>query len=263
MKVLILCGGRGIIDPSLYLRISKAMISIGGKPLIWHVMKSYSIFGYNDFVLALGEGGDAVRDYFLNYKKMEHDIKIKVSSGKVNYLNTIQEEDWEVTLVDTGSDAHTGSRVSRCHRYLGDERFFLTYCDCLCNVRIDDLEKFHRSSGTVLTVTGVQPHSRFGTFHMNSENNQVTHYDPAARLTGKGGYINGGFMVCEAEIFNYVDVYNESSIEQEVFQKLAQENKVSVFPHHDFWYAVDTERDINYLNGLYALNQRPWLAELS
>ena len=193
---------------------------------------------------------------------MEHDIKVKAGAGNVEYLNTIQEENWEVTLVDTGHDAHTGSRVSRCHRYLGDQSFLLTYCDCLCNVRIDELVKFHRSRGTILTVTGVQPHSRFGTFHTDGNNN-VTHYDPTARLTGKGGYINGGFMVCEPKIFNYVDVYNESSIEREVFQKLASEQQVSVFPHHDFWYAVDTERDMIYLNELYALNQRPWLAELT
>lgn len=250
-----------MIDPKSYLRISKAMISIGGKPLVWHVMKSYAIFGYNDFVLALGEGGKAVRDYFLNYKKMEHDIKISAATGKVDYLNTIQEENWQVTLVDTGSDAHTGARVSRCQRYLNHESFFLTYCDCLCNVSIADLAKFHRSAGSVLTVTGVQPHSRFGTFHM--DNNRVTSYDSAARLTGRGGYINGGFMVCEPKIFNYVDVYSESSMERDVFQKLAEEQKVAVFPHHDFWYAVDTERDIDYLNELYALNQRPWLAELS
>ncbi|MCS7063039.1 MAG: hypothetical protein NZM04_03155 [Methylacidiphilales bacterium] len=261
MKVLILCGGRGIIDPHTHNRISKAMISIGGKPLVWHVMKSFSIFGYNDFVLALGEGGDAIRSYFIKYKDMTHDIRIDAASGTIEHLNTIQEEDWKITLVDTGHDAHTGSRLSRCQRYLGSEPFFLTYCDCLCNVRIDKLLTFHESSGVILTVTGVQPHTRFGTFY--TEAGRVTRYDPHARLTGQGGFINGGFMICQPEIFNYVEVFSESSIEREVFKRLAEEQEVAVFPHTDFWYAVDTERDILYLNELYAQNRRLWLADLT
>lgn len=257
MKVLILCGGRGVIDPERRTRIPKSMLIIGNRPVLWHVMKSFAIFGHNEFVLALGEGGEEIRNYFLNYSLYSGDTEVALAGQKNQALNSVVTEDWKIKLVDTGLGAQTGSRIARCRRYIGDERFFVTYSDCLCSVNLDLLVRFHEKQRKLVTVTGVQPTSRFGTFFCEGDN--VTRYSLDTKMSGIGGYVNGGFMLMESGVFGYVEPFNECNLEREVFEKLAIQKQVAVYPHGEYWHAVDTERDVILLNQQYNQNRRPWL----
>lgn len=258
MNVVILCGGRGVIDPETRQRIPKALMQVGGRPLIWHVMKIFAAAGFEDFVLALGEGGDAIRRHFL-YQHLEgRDIKLHSGSGAIEYLSRSNEENWRIRCIDTGLNAQTGSRIARCRRHLEGERFFLTYSDCLCSVDLAALLKAHERSRKLLTVTGVQPTTRFGTFSVNG--GDVVGYNPESKLTGIGGYLNGGFMVMEPGIFEHLELVNECNLEREVFARLVAAKQAGVFPHDGYWQAVDTERDLQTVTRLYMENQRPWLS---
>ncbi len=257
-KVLILCGGRGIIDPATRQRIPKAMIQIGGHPLLWHVMQSFANAGHSDFLLALGEGGDEIRRHFLHQHVADRDVEFNGASGEIRYLTRSTAEHWTVKCIDTGINAQTGSRIARCRRYLEGEAFFTTYSDCLCNVDLQALANAHRADPhRVLTVTGVRPPSRFGTFTVRGS--AVDGYSAESRLAGVGGFLNGGFMLVEPALFGHLDVFSECSLEREVFTDLAAARKVGVFAHHGYWQAVDTERDIETVSALYLANQRPWL----
>lgn len=258
MQVVILCGGRGVVDPETRQRIPKAMMQVGGRPLIWHVMKIFAAAGHEDFVLALGEGGDAIRRHFL-YQHMEgRDIMLHSGSGTVEYLSRSNEENWRIRCIDTGLNAQTGSRIARCRRHLESEPFFLTYSDCLGNVDLAALLAVHKRSRKLVTVTGVQPGSRFGTFSLT--NGDVTSYTLQSKLAGLGGYLNGGFMAMEPGVFDHLEPVNECILEQEVFTKLADAQQIGVYAHNGYWQAVDTERDLQTVTRLYTENQRPWLS---
>jgi glucose-1-phosphate cytidylyltransferase len=260
MKVLLFCGGRGFIDPETRLRIPKCMARIGERPLLWHVMNAFATFGHRTFVLALGTGSETIRDFFLEYGSHWRDVEVSLANRGVKYLDRIVEEDWTVQMVDTGREAMTGGRIARCRRYLDGERFLLSYSDCLCNVDLFSLVAAHAArENIVMTVTGVRPPSRFGTFFV--EGQRVTRYSLESRLAGVGGYIHGGFMVAEPSIFQYVEPLNECNLEVEVFSRLAQEGKVAVFPHEGYWQPVDGERELLILNEQYRKNIRPWLPE--
>ena len=259
MKVFLLCGGRGFIHPESRQRIPKALSPVGARPVLWHIMKTFATYGHTEFVLALGEGGDDIRQYFLQYSTHGRDVEVNVAQGTVQYLNRIPEDNWRIKLIETGLNAQAGSRLARCRQYLEDETFLLSYSDCLCNVNINQLLAFHRARGKLLTVTGIQPPSRFGTFLIQDE--QVIDYNLNARLTGMGGYINGGYMVMEPGLFDHVEPFNECMLEREVFSHLVKIGQVAVYPHHGYWQSVDTERDILILSELDRTNQRPWLAE--
>ncbi|HVM63100.1 MAG TPA: glucose-1-phosphate cytidylyltransferase [Verrucomicrobiae bacterium] len=261
MKILALCGGRGLIDPELRRRIPKGMIRIGDRPIIWHILNTFASYGHREFVLALGEGGQEIRDFFMQYGKGWRDVRLNLADGACEFLDVSDREDWGVNLVNTGNEALTGSRLARCRRYVEDAPFMVTYSDCLSNVNLTALRQFHQAHGKVATITGVQPPSRFGTFFL--ADGQVTGYTLDTHLVGKGGYINGGFMMFEPRIFDYVDPFSECSLEVEVFQKLVQDGQVAIFPHNGYWQPVDTERDMQLLNNLYEQNQRPWLPEPS
>lgn len=258
MNVLILCGGRGVIDPETRQRIPKAMMQVGGRPLIWHVMKIFAAAGHEDFVLALGEGGEAIRRYCLHQHIEGRDIAFHSGSGTIEYLSQSAEESWRIRCIDTGINAQTGSRIARCRRHLEGESFFLTYSDCLCNVDLEALLAAHQKSRKLVTVTGVQPSSRFGTFSVND--GAVTGYSLDTKLTGVGGYLNGGFMVMGPGIFEQLDIVNECNLERDVFARLAATRQVGVYPHTGYWQAVDTERDLQTVTRLYMENQRPWLS---
>jgi glucose-1-phosphate cytidylyltransferase len=255
MKCLILCGGRGVIDPISRHRIPKSLLKVGNRPLVWHVMKLFSSYGYTEFVLALGDGGDQIRQYFMNSFELLHDIEVNIADNNVTSLNKIPEENWTVKLIDTGISASTGARISRCERYLKHEPFFITYSDVLADVNINNLLEFHKNSGKTLTVTGVNPPSRFGTFYLKDE----LSYDPRARLEMHMSRINGGFMVANENIFEKLSPISECNLETEVFNTLVVEKQIGVWKHDGFWQNVDTERDVEYLQSLYEVNKRPWL----
>lgn len=257
MKVLILCGGRGVVDAERRCRIPKGMLLVGNRPVLWHVMKTFSIYGHNEFVLALGEGGEEIRDYFLNYRLYSGDVEVALTGQTSEVLDCVATENWNIKMVDTGIGAQTGSRIARCRRYLDNELFLVSYSDCLCSVNLEQLLRFHQQHGKPLTVTGVQPTSRFGTFFC--EEGQVTRYSLETKMTGIGGYVNGGFMVFDPSVFDFIETFSECSLEREVFERLAAAKKVAVCPHNGFWQAVDTERDVALLTQQYNQNQRPWL----
>ena len=260
MKCVILCGGRGIIDVESRQRIPKACLQVGEKPLIWHVMKIFATFGFDEFVLALGEGGELIRRFFLHQNLYSQDVELSGGDRRITYLTTSPEATWKIKCIDTGLNAQTGSRVARCRRYLDDGPFFVTYSDCLANVNIMDLIAFHRKQGKTLTVTGVQPGSRFGTFYVKDDT--VSGYSLETKLSGVGGFLNGGFMIMEPKVFDYLEVFNECTLEKEVFSQLARESNLAVYPHTGYWQAVDTERDLQTVASLYLGNIRPWLPTL-
>lgn len=257
MKCLILCGGRGIIDPITHTRIPKCLLKVGNRPIIWHVMKLYSSYGYNDFVLSLGQGSEQIKDYFMNGFELLHDIEVNLSNNDVKSLNKIPEENWTIKLVDTGISASTGARIARCERYLKHEPFFITYSDVLADVNINELLNYHQINQKTLTVTGVNPPSRFGTFYYKQ--NEPLTYNASARLAMHQSRINGGFMVANASLFEKLSPISECNLETEVFQTLIESSQLSLFKHDDFWQNIDTERDIDQLQKLYDINKRPWL----
>ena len=256
MKCLILCGGRGVLDPDTRQRVPKAMQLIGGRPLVWHVMQSFATAGVREFVLALGEGGDLVRRHFIDLHHTGRDIEIH--GGEIAYLTPARHDDWRIKLVDTGLNAQTGSRVARCRRHLEDGDFYLTYSDCLCDVDLAALAERHRRGAHLITVTGVQPTSRFGTFTADAEG-RVKGYTERTRFITSERFLNGGFMVVSPTALDRLQVLNECNLEREVFTALASEGLIGVFPHDGYWQAVDTERDLEEVNRLYAANSRPWL----
>ena len=258
MKCVILCGGRGIIDPETRQRIPKALMQVGGRPLIWHIMKTFAAAGHTDFILALGEGGDAIRRSFLNNHIESRDIELVGGSSDIRYLTPADEESWTIKCVDTGQNAQTGSRIARCRRYLESEQFFVTYSDCLCNVDLGALCMAHQKNGNVITVTGVQPPSRFGTFIVSEES--VTGYSLEAKLTGIGGYLNGGYMVTDERVFDYLQVFSECNLERDVLPAMLADQAIGLFPHDGYWQAVDTERELELVTRLHLENQRPWLS---
>lgn len=256
MKCLILCGGRGIVDANSRNRIPKALLKVGNRPLVWHVMKLFSSYGYTEFVLALGQGSEEIKQYFMNSFELLHDIEVNIADNNVLSMNKIPEENWRVKLIDTGNSASTGARIARCERYLKHEPFFVTYSDVLADVNLKTLIEHHTSSGKLLTVTGVHPPSRFGTFYMNDKELK---YNAKAKIEMHESRINGGFMLVNPEIFAKLSPISECNLETEVFDSLVTEQQVTLYEHDGFWQNVDTERDIEYLQGLYEINKRPWL----
>lgn len=256
MKCLILCGGRGVVDANSRNRIPKALLKVGNRPLVWHVMKLFSSYGYTDFVLALGQGSEEIKQYFMNSFELLHDIEVNIADNNVRSMNKIPEENWTVKLIDTGNSASTGARIARCERYLKHEPFFITYSDVLADVNITKLLEHHQKSGKMLTVTGVHPPSRFGTFF--TKGNELS-YDAKAKIEMHQARINGGFMIANDSIFSKLSPISECNLEGEVFNTLVGEKQISLFEHNGFWQNVDTERDIEFLQSLYEINKRPWL----
>ena len=256
MKILLLCGGRGVIDPVTRARIPKCLTKIGNRPLIWHVMKLYSSYGYNDFVLALGQEGDQIKSYFANGFSLLHDVEVHIGNNHIQSLNKIPEENWNIKLIDTGNSANTGARISRCERYLKHETFLISYSDILSDVNISELLAFHQENAKTLTVTGVKPASRFGTFKLEGT---VIDYEAQARIEMHNSRINGGFMVANSNIFEKLSPISECNLENEVFKNLVEEQNIAIYKHEGFWQNVDTERDVQYIQDLYDANKRPWL----
>lgn len=258
MKVVILCGGEGIRLPNSLGYIPKGMVKIGHRPLLWHVMKMYSNFGFNEFVLALGANGTMIRDYFIHYDEIVNDLTLTLgSSKKLEYITRNQEEDWKITFVETGEECGTGARLFRCQKYLEGDDFLLSYSDCLSDVDLDALTKYHKKNKKVATLTGVLPPFRYGEFIM--KNNEPVEYREVSRLKSSEGLVNGGFMVFDSRIFNYVTPFNECVLEREVFKNLVQDNQVTMLQHEGFWQCVDNHREYDFLNKLVAENSEFWL----
>jgi glucose-1-phosphate cytidylyltransferase len=254
MKVVILAGGLGSRLSEETIIKPKPMVEIGDKPILWHIMKIYSSFGFNDFVILLGYKGFYIKDFFLNYYLHRNDLTVNLSTNNVS-IHRNNAEPWNVTLVETGDNTLTGSRIKQAAGYTGKEPFFLTYGDGVSDVNIDSLLQSHKKSGKLLTVTAVQPDGRFGVLDINS-NGEVSNFNE--KPSGEGGWINGGFFVCEPELYDFIPDGEFSIFEREPVEAIAKANQLHAYKHSGFWKCMDTLRDKTDLNELWISKKAKW-----
>jgi glucose-1-phosphate cytidylyltransferase len=253
MKTVILCGGLGTrLSEETQLK-PKPMVEVGGRPILWHIMKRYERFGMNDFVLALGYKGEYIKDYFLNYHPRMSDLTVHLKSGQVDYNNPMA-EDWRVSLIDTGASTMTGGRLLRLRSQLeSGGTFMLTYGDGVADVDIAALLAFHRSHGRLATVTAVRPPVRFG--ELTIKEAQVANFQEKPQA--EEGWINGGFFVFEPEIFDFIEG-DATLLEREPLEKITQANQLMAYHHSGYWQCMDTIRDKQALEDLWATGNAPW-----
>jgi glucose-1-phosphate cytidylyltransferase len=254
MKVVILCGGLGSRIRDASETLPKPMLPIGGKPIVWHIMKLYARYGFNQFVLCLGYRAWVVKEFFLNYAPMTNDVVVQLGrSRSVTVTSSDNEEDWNVILADTGELTDTGGRVRAVRKYLDDDDLFLlTYGDGVANLDIAALVDYHRSHGKVATVTAVRPPGRFGELGLSGDAVAEFNEKPQA----SGGFINGGFFVCDAHrIWDYID---GGPLERDSMQKLAANGELAAYRHTGFWQPMDTLREYTFLNELWSTGEAPW-----
>ncbi len=254
MYVVILAGGFGtrIAEESMFK--PKPLIEIGGMPIIWHIMKYYSTYGFNDFIICAGYKQNCLKEYFSNYYLNTSDITFDMKKNKLQ-IHRSHSEPWSVTIVDTGLNTMTGGRIKRIKEYLGDEPFMLTYGDGVSDVDIDQLLSFHKSSGKLVTITAVMPGGRFGALNIDSDG-VVNNFKEKNKEDG--GWINGGFMVMDPKAIDYIDGDNQM-LEQEPFEKIVKDRQLSAYKHDGFWQCMDSMKDRTYLEGLISSGNAPWI----
>ncbi len=254
MKVVILAGGFGTrISEESHLK-PKPMIEIGDRPVLWHIMKIYSSFGYNDFIICLGYKGYSIKEYFAHYFLHESDITFDFINGNEKVIHNHSAEPWKVTLVDTGLETMTGGRVRRVRDYIGNEPFMLTYGDGVSDVNINELVLYHKSHGKLATVTSIQPAGRFGALALDGSNHICGFQE---KPKGDGAWVNGGFFIMEPKVLDFIDS-DDTILEREPLERLAQERQLVAYKHNGFWQPMDTLRDKNFLEDLWKSNSAPW-----
>ena len=253
MKVLILAGGFGTRLSEQTEIKPKPMVEIGGKPILWHILKIYSTYGYNDFVILLGYKGYVIKEFFANYFLHQSDLTIDIKNNKIE-IHDNYSENWKVTLVDTGAETLTGGRIKRAGKFVDNEPFLLTYGDGVSDVDIQKLVEFHKSHGKLATMTAIQPEGRFGALDI-SKNNEINSF--IEKPKGDNAWINGGFFVCQPEVLNYING-DETIFEKEPLEKLAKEGQLQAFKHDGFWQCMDTLRDKNRLEDEWSTGKAPW-----
>lgn len=255
MKVVLLAGGLGTrISEESHLK-PKPMIELGNQPILWHIMKSYSYYGFNDFIICAGYKQHVIKEYFADYYLHRSDITFDFSAGnKLSIHNNIAEP-WTVTIVDTGLNTMTGGRVKRIAQYIGNEAFMLTYGDGVCDLNINNLLEFHKNHGKMATLTAIQPGGRFGTLELG-DNNTVAHF--AEKNKDDGGWINGGFMILEPRVFDYISG-DETLLEREPLEKISNESQLIAYKYDGFWQCMDTLRDKHLLEDLIQSGRAPWM----
>jgi len=252
MKVVILAGGFGTrLSEQTEVR-PKPMVEIGGYPILWHIMKIYAAFGFNEFIIALGYKGDIIKNYFLNYHQLHCDLTIRLRDGYVS-VHSGEAEDWTVHLVDTGYKTETGGRIKRLASLIGSERFMMTYGDGLAALNIHELVRFHELQGKLATVTAVRPPARFGGVILS--NSHVVEFKEKPQI-GEG-WINGGFFVLEPDVLDYIEA-DETILEREPMERLVAEQQLSAFRHEGFWQCMDTLRDVRTLQEMWQSGNALW-----
>jgi glucose-1-phosphate cytidylyltransferase len=252
MKAVILAGGLGTrISEESHLK-PKPMIEVGGNPVLWHIMKIYSAYGINDFIICCGYKGYIIKEYFANYFLHMSDVTFDMVNNKME-VHQNHSEQWRVTLVDTGEETMTGGRLKRVSQYLDSDDFCFTYGDGVSNIDISKLIDFHKSQNTLATLTSVQPPGRFGAISI--EKNKITNFKEKPQ--GDGGWINGGFFVLSPKVIDYIDD-DKTVWERAPMERLASEGNLSAFLHHGFWQPMDTLRDKNQLEALWDSGNAPW-----
>ena len=253
MKVVLLAGGLGTrLREETEFR-PKPMVDVGGRPILWHIMKSYAHYGFTDFVVCLGYKGDVIRDYFLNYENRHRDVTVTLGTRDLEVLSNHAEAGWRVTLAETGEKTLTGGRLRRVTPYLGRERFMVTYGDGVADIDIRRLMAFHEAHGRLGTITAVRPSSRFGEVVIDRGVVQAFAEKPQVQA----GWINGGFFVFQPEVLDLL-TGDEESLEQSVLEKLTAMKQLAVYEHHGFWQCMDTYREMEFLNDLWARNRASW-----
>ena len=255
IPVVILCGGRGIRLKEETDFIPKPLVKISDWPILWHVMKIYSAYGFERFILPVGYKGEKIKEYFLNYSSLGVDFTIDLSAGENRIVkHTPIEEKWKITIVDTGPDAETGARIKRIEPYIEADTFMLTYCDGVSDVNIKSLLKFHKRQGKTATITGVHPPARFGEIVM--KNKKAVNFWEKTQLNR--GYINGGFFVLDRSIFNLFNDDEQLIFEKDILPMLVKKNQLSVFRHNGYWQCMDMLRDVDILKAQWATGNAPW-----
>jgi len=254
LKVLILAGGLGTrLSEETDIR-PKPMVEIGGKPILWHIMKTYSKYGFNEFVILLGYKGYYIKEYFANYFLHQSDITIDLQNNSMQ-IHDNHSEPWKVTLLDTGLNSMTGGRVKKAQKYVGDEPFLLTYGDGVSDINIDKLLEFHKLHGKAMTVTSSLPAGRFGGLHIE-DNNKVSQFFEKPK--GDGNWVSAGYFVCEPKVFDYIKNGDETILELETLKDLAIDGELYTYKHEGFWKPMDTLKDKLDLNEMWQKGKAPW-----
>jgi glucose-1-phosphate cytidylyltransferase len=254
MQVAILAGGTGSRLSEETVAKPKPMVEVGGRPMLWHIMKYYSHWGHKDFLIALGYKGEVIKRYFVEYASLSSDLTVNFSDGLVQrHENGATMEDWTVRLIDTGIASQTGGRIKRLAPQLGDETFLLTWGDGVSTVDLDELVRFHRSHGRLATLTAVRPPARFG--HIELDGDRITEFSEKPQI-GEG-WINGAFFVLEPGVFDYIDD-DQTHFEREPLERLAADGQLMAFRHYDFWQCMDTLREKMLLDQLWESGTAPW-----
>lgn len=251
MKVILLAGGFGTRLNEYTEVIPKPMVKVGGKPILWHIMQTYANFGHKDFYVALGYKAEVIKEYFLNYRALNSDFMVELSSGKVT-PHQVDDVDWNVTLVNTGENSMTGGRVKRIQNFIANETSMLTYGDGVANIDISALLNFHQSHGKMVTMTAVRPSARFGELEL--EGNQVVSFEEKPQL--HKGWINGGYFVIEPSFFDLISG-DSTFLEREPLEQAANMGELMAYRHEGFWQCMDTKRDYELLESLW-LKGAPW-----
>lgn len=254
MKVVLLAGGLGTRLSEETVLKPKPMVEIGGMPILWHIMKIYSAHGFNDFVICLGYKGYIIKEYFANYYLHRSDVTIDLSNNSLKVHGT-QAEPWKVTLVDTGNESMTGGRIKRIQPYVGDGPFMLTYGDGVGTIDIKALVDFHNTHGKYCTVTSVQPSGRFGALNILED---MTVHSFMEKPKGDGVWVNGGFFVCEPEVFDFIKDGDATVWEQQPMEQIANKGQMAAYKHNGFWRPMDTLKDKHDLNDMWAAGSAPW-----
>jgi glucose-1-phosphate cytidylyltransferase len=254
MKVVILAGGLGTrLSEETELK-PKPMVTIGNKPILWHIMKIYSYYGYNEFVILAGFKEYAIKEYFANYWLHESDITFELRNQTIE-IHQKKTEDWKVTILNTGLNTMTGGRVYKAKDYLKDQTFLLTYGDGLCDINIRELVNYHKSHGKIATITSIQPEGRFGGLEI-SDDFRVKKF--VEKPKGDNSWINGGYFVCEPSFFNYLVEEDELVLEKDPLENLAKDNQLVTYKHSGFWKCMDTLRDRTQLQSMWSGSNPPW-----
>ena len=255
MKVLILAGGFGTrLSEETGIK-PKPMVEIGGKPILWHILKSYSHYGFNEFVILLGYKGYMIKEYFANYFLHNSSVTIDLKNNEIKVLNN-ESEDWKVTLLDTGLNTMTGGRIKQAKEIVGDEKFLLTYGDGVSDVNFNKLVDFHNEHEGIITMTTIQPQSRYGTIEYGEDDKLVKSFQEKPK--GERGWINGGFFVCDPEVFNYISNDVNCVFERDPLENMSNDEKLYAFKHSGFWRAMDSLKDKNDLEDLWNTDNAKW-----
>ena len=254
MKVVILAGGYGTRISEESMTRPKPMIELNGDPILWHIMKSYSYYGFNEFIICAGYKQHVIKEYFANYYLHRSDITFDFSKENSMTIHNNVAEPWKVTIVDTGLNTLTGGRIKRVGKYIGNETFCLTYGDGECDVNIQDILEFHKKQGKLATMTAVQPGGRFGTLEI-AESCEINKF--AEKRKEDGGWINGGYMILEPQVLEYIEG-DSTTFEREPLERLSEERQLVAYKYNGFWQCMDTMKDKMYLENLLESGTAPW-----